>query len=405
MTTLALTMQSRGHEVVFVGIPDAEPIVRACGLAFLPVGAHLFPAGEMTRRMAQLSELTGPEALAFTVQSFADNARAILDDGSRALAEARPDALVLDATQLGFNLIAMHEGLPFVHVSNALHFDLSGRAPICFYPWPYEDTPAARTRNFEGLMALGSLLVLVNEVAGEYVERHGLDLDPYDATARFSRLAWITQCPQEFDFPGDHYPDYFHYAGPFHSKSLRPPAEFPWERLTGEPLIYASMGTLQNGSERIFKTIVEAAEAPGRQLVLSIGHNLDPASIGPVAASTIVVPHAPQLPLLERASLCITHAGLNTALEALSAGVPMVAIPITNDQPGVGARIAFTGTGQVIPLEELSVDRLREAVHEVLSDRSYRERAQAIEAAILRTDGLNKAADIVDRVLSQVAAV
>ena len=115
------------------------------------------------------------------------------------------------------------------------------------------------------------------------------------------------------------------------------------------------------------------------------------------------VPHAPQLPLLEHASLCITHAGLNTALEALSAGVPMVAIPITNDQPGVGARIAFTGTGQVIPLKELSVGRLREAVETVLSDDSYRERANALRAAIAETDGLNKAADIVDRVLSQVA--
>jgi zeaxanthin glucosyltransferase len=184
---------------------------------------------------------------------------------------------------------------------------------------------------------------------------------------------------------------------------LRLEVEFPWERLTGEPLIYASMGTLQNGSERVFQTIVAAAEAPGRQLVLSIGHNLSPAAIGPVAANTIVVQQAPQLLLLEKASLCITHAGLNTALEALSAGVPMVAIPIANDQPGVAARIRSSGTGRVVPLGELSVERLRDAVDSVLEDEGFGIRARELQSAIAQTDGLNKAAKLIDHVLRQAS--
>jgi MGT family glycosyltransferase len=403
MTTLALALQSRGREVVFMAIPDAEPMIRACGLAFVPVGAHSFPAGELGRRLEQLSRLSGQEGFAFTVQTFADEARAVLEDGSRALAEARADALVLDATQLGLNLVAIKQGLPFVQVSNALHFDLSGRAPLCVYPWSYEDTPEAIARNIQGLIAFGNAIGPIRRVAAEYIERNGLDLSPEDIEARSSRLARITQCPRAFDFPGDHHVACFHYAGPFHAKSLRPGAPFPWEQLTGEPLIYASMGTLQNGSESIFRAIVQAAEAPGRQLVLSIGRNLDPASIGPVAGNTIVVAHAPQLSLLEGASLCITHAGLNTTLEALSAGVPMVAIPITNDQPGVGARIAFTGTGEVIPLQELTVDRLRQAVDAVLSGDSYRQAAQIMRTAIQQTDGLNQAVAIIDRVLCPTA--
>ena len=401
MTTLALTLQSRGHEVVFVAIPDAEAMVLACNLAFIPVGAHAFPAGELRRRLDQLSRLSGQEGFAFTVQTYADEARAMLEDGARALAEAHPDALVLDATQLSFNLIAMKQDLPFVQISNALHFDLTGRTPLCLYPWAHEDTPEASARNIQGLIAFGSMLGPIKEAAREYIESNGLRISPEDIEARSSRLARITQCPREFDFPADHYAGCFHHAGPFHSKTLRPDAPFPWERLTGEPLIYASLGTLQNGSERIFQTIVKAAEAPHRQVVLSIGRNLDPASIGPVAANTILVAHAPQLPLLERASLCITHAGLNTTLEALSAGVPMVAIPITNDQPGVAARIAFTGTGQVIPIQELLVDRLRDAINAVLSDGSYRTAAQTLQTAIRETDGLNKAANIIDRVLCQ----
>jgi MGT family glycosyltransferase len=399
MSTLAHAVQALGHEVVFLGMPDAEELVRSCGLEFVPVAGHMFPKGEMARRARHLSQLSGSDALAYTMELYADGARAVLEDGPRALAEMRPDALVLDATQTGLNLIALQQGLPFVHVCNALHFDLSGHTPFCVFPWPYEDTPEARARNQQGLQGFASAIASLNAIRKDYVERNRLGIDPDDPDAAISRLAWITQCPKEFDFPGDHYPEYFHYAGPMHARSLRPDADFPWERLTGEPLIYASMGTLQNGSERIFQTIVAAAEAPGRQLVLSIGRNLDPASIGSVAASTIVVRHAPQLPLLERASLCITHAGLNTTLESLSAGVPLVAIPIANDQHGVGARITYTGTGQVVPSTGLSVERLREAVEAVIAGQQYRGRARELQAAIQQTDGLNKAANIIDRVL------
>jgi zeaxanthin glucosyltransferase len=50
------------------------------------------------------------------------------------------------------------------------------------------------------------------------------------------------------------------------------------------------------------------------------------------------------LELLKRATVCITHAGLNTVLESLAQGVPQLAIPITYDQPGVAARIAHKKT-------------------------------------------------------------
>ncbi|MFZ0710133.1 MAG: glycosyltransferase, partial [Terrimicrobiaceae bacterium] len=65
------------------------------------------------------------------------------------------------------------------------------------------------------------------------------------------------------------------------------------------------------------------------------------------AGSPIVVPFAPQLELLRRAALTITHAGLNTALESLNQGVPMVAIPIPNDQPEVASRLEWLGGAKV----------------------------------------------------------
>jgi UDP:flavonoid glycosyltransferase YjiC (YdhE family) len=69
------------------------------------------------------------------------------------------------------------------------------------------------------------------------------------------------------------------------------------------------MGTLMNGLVDVYRTITAAAAKRKEvQLVLSIGDQLDPEQIGPLANNTIVVKRAPQLQLLKRTSVCITHA-------------------------------------------------------------------------------------------------
>src|SRR5258708_27619617 len=160
--------------------------------------------------------------------------------------------------------------------------------------------------------------------------------------------------------------------------------DFPWERLTDEPLIYASMGTILNGRLDVFRTIVAGvAKHKDLQLVLSIGDQLDPEQIGPVPKNAIIIiKRAPQLELLKQTSVCITHAGLNTALEALAKGVPHVAIPVTFDQPGVAARVAHNQTGVVTSLNKLTTDHLSTLLNEVLNDSTYRDNARELQKAI-----------------------
>jgi MGT family glycosyltransferase len=158
------------------------------------------------------------------------------------------------------------------------------------------------------------------------------------------------------------------------------------------------MGTLQNGLESVFTSIAEAVGIrPGMQLVLSIGPGLDPQKISSLPANCIVVKNAPQVELLKRSALCITHAGLNTALESLTQGVPMVAIPVSIDQPGVAARIAHTKTGAYVPIQELTVSRLSTLIDDVLGDSEYRQNAKKMREAIVRTNGLEKAADLLEQ--------
>ena len=103
----------------------------------------------------------------------------------------------------------------------------------------------------------------------------------------------------------------------------------------------------------------------------------------------------PQLELIRRAVLTISHGGLNTALESLAQGVPMVVLPVTYDQPGVGVRVERAAAGRSIPVGRLTVERLRDAVREVLGDRAFRRRAGILRSEIQAAEGLNRAADLI----------
>jgi MGT family glycosyltransferase len=173
--------------------------------------------------------------------------------------------------------------------------------------------------------------------------------------------------------------------------------DFPWERLDpGRPLAYASMGTLQNGVLRTFRMIAEACAGFRLQLVISLGGGQDPRLLGDLPGNPVVVGYAPQLALIQRSALTISHGGLNTALESLAQGVPMVVLPVAYDQPGVGARVEWSGAGRSIPVGRLTVDRLRDAVRTVLGTPAYRERAGRLQANIEAADGLNRAADLIE---------
>ena len=133
--------------------------------------------------------------------------------------------------------------------------------------------------------------------------------------------------------------------------------------MTGKPLVYASLGTIVNGLEHVYRIILEAVgKFPEIQTVLSVGKNINPDVLGAIPPNVLVVSAAPQIALLKRASLCITHAGLNTTLESLAQGVPLVAIPIGYDQPGVAARIAHHGVGEFVAVGDLTADRLLELI-------------------------------------------
>lgn len=399
MTTLGRELQQRGHQVTLINVIDTQPNADAAGLDFHPIGQSDFPIGSIPRSHQELGQLSGLKAVKYTIDLLQAEAAVVLRDAPAVIKHLNIEVLLVDQVSPEAGSIAEAFGLPFISVCNALMLNQEPMIPPIFTDWEYDRSWWAQLRNQAVHFGLGIAGLQFQKLINEYRDRH--QLPPLlQSNQVFSQLAQISQSPAEFEFPRQQLPECFHFTAPWCASHTRTTIEFPYEQLTGQPLIYASMGTVQNRQLQIFQMIAQACEGLNCQLVISLGKQTDITALPTFAGTTIVVSYAPQLELLQRATLVITHAGMNTVLESLSCGVPMVAIPITNDQPGVAARLVWTGAGERVTLPELSVPRLRTAIEKVLTHPSYHEQAKRLQRAISESGGVQQAADIIDRAVT-----
>jgi MGT family glycosyltransferase len=211
----------------------------------------------------------------------------------------------------------------------------------------------------------------------------------------FSRLAQICQMPREFDFPRRGLPDTFHYVGPLRGADTRGDG-FPWELLDGRPVVFGSLGTLQNSREPVFRAFAEACDGLGVQLVLSHGGGLTDEEASRLPGSPLVFRYVPQEQVLARATVTLTHAGLNTVLDSLANGVPLVTVPIAYEQPAIARRVEWHGCGESVRFSRLSAGLVREMLRHVMERTVYRDAASRMQSAIRSAGGVTHAATIIE---------
>jgi MGT family glycosyltransferase len=397
MSALGRELMRRGHRITFFGILDSEARAVSEGLPFCPIGESEYPVGAYQKQTAHLGSLSGIAALRYTIDLFQRAAAMTLRELPGALKSQQIDALLVDQTEPAAATVAQVYEIPFVTICNALPTNREPMIPPFFTGWSYGTDLWCQLRNRAGYALFRRLARPMLTTIEQYRQDRHLPI-ARDENTYHSHLAIISQIPREFDFPRRSLPSCFHYTGTFRT-STPSHAPFPYECLTGQPLVYASMGTVQNRVREVLHCIVDACMGLDVQLVLSLGGGSQIDEYPELHKRALIVNYAPQLDLLARARLTITHAGLNTVLESLSQGVPMVAVPVTNDQPGVAARLAHVGAGIVVPRSKLNTARLGAAVRRVLATDSYRQNAARLQTAIQRAGGGQYAADVIEQVL------
>jgi len=394
MGALGRELIARGHRVTLIHMEDVRARALKEGLEFAAIGHRDHPAGSLPVSLAELGKLEGLAALHFTIKAVRNTTEMFCRDAPEAIRAEGIDALIVDQTEPAGGTVAEYLGLPFVTVANALLLNRENGVPPPFSDWEYRSDWWARMRNRAGYAVSRLVMRPVSKTVAQY--RRAWNLNPLaDPDHSSSALAQICQLPRELDYPRQHLPPSFHYTGPLR-RDQPSPTPFPWDRLSGRPLIYASLGTLQNSREPVFRCFAEACRGLDVQLVMSHGGGLDDRAAAALAADALVVPYAPQLALLKQAALTITHAGLNTVLDSLASGVPLIAVPITYEQPAIAARVRWSGAGAVIPFSQLTAKRLRDVIQLVLQTKRYRENALRIASSIQSAGGVSRAAEIIE---------
>jgi zeaxanthin glucosyltransferase len=364
------------------------------GLEFYPVGDLM--GSVLAEALRSMGGLKGFASVRFAIECSRQLSDLLCSELPEAFRRERVEMVLVDQNEPAGASVAESLKLPFVSVCPSLPLNREPAIPPPFFGWAYRDTAVGRARNRVGMMMADRLIASINRTLNRHRRRWGLPpiRTPDDS---FSREAQLCQLTPDFDFPRTSLPACFHYLGPFVDREGRK-VSFPYEKLNGKPLVYVSLGTLQDPASDYFRIIARACSELNVQVVIAAGGN-HAGALSHLDGSPVVVEYAPQLELLARAALTITHAGLNTVMQSLLFGVPMVAIPLAHDQPATAARIARSGTGEVIAPGAVNAGNLRASIGRVMEDPGFRQRAEQIRESIRYAGGAEKGADVVEAVI------
>lgn len=390
MMALARGLTARGHETTFVGQADLRQTMEARALRLRVVGTAGHPPGTLDRMQARLSRTTGVFGIGGVIRDIAKTTDMLCRDGPAALREIGAEAIVADQTEPAGGLLARHLGLPQVSVANALLIDREPAVPPPFIGWPYDPSEWGIKRNRGGYRVADFLMrpvrAGIRHIAADWT------LGPLDALEDcLSPTLEISQTIASLDFPRAAPPPHLFHVGP-----LRDAEPQRFDPPDARPLVFCSLGTLQGSRLAIFKAVARACAAQNLSLVIAHGGKLDARQIASLPGNPTVAAYVPQRAVMARASVVVTHGGLNTVLDALAAGIPLIVIPIAFEQGAIAARVERSGAGLSISLRRLTPDRLAAALDRVMTIPDFCARAQALRAEAELAGGVSRAVSLIE---------
>jgi UDP:flavonoid glycosyltransferase YjiC (YdhE family) len=166
---------------------------------------------------------------------------------------------------------------------------------------------------------------------------------------------------------------------------LRPvtvPAAVP----TAEPLVYVTLGTVQNSAE-LLREVVAGVAGAGFPVLVAVGPRVEPASLGAQPDHVRVEQWVDQDAVLARCTAVVSHGGSGTFLGALAHGLPQLCLPQAADQFRNAEGGVRSGAAVALVPSENTSDSVRAAVERLLADPGLRAGAERVSAEIAAMPG------------------
>ncbi|GAO08055.1 macrolide glycosyltransferase [Streptomyces lydicamycinicus] len=238
------------------------------------------------------------------------------------------------------------------------------------------------------------LAALVADCA-DFAAEHGVTLTPESILNGTENLNLVS-IPREFQPAGDTFDESFHFIGP--SLGSREHAE-PWSPADPEsPVLFISLGTVFNDRPEFYRTCIEAFRDGPYQVAMAIG-DLDRAALGDIPPTFDVRPYFPQPAVLRHADAFVSHAGMNSTMEALYYGVGLITIPQMPEQAANAGRAQELGLGVQLDPATLTAESLRTAVARVASDPAVRSNLDRMRTVVKDSGGAVRGADVIEEYL------
>lgn len=388
--TVGAELVRRGHRVTFVLNAGAERYVTEGGRVCAVEGTD---AREIERVIDRASRPSGILGVLRTVHDTAMLTDALCEHAPKHLRALGIDAVLGDQMEPAAGLLARYLRVPIISIACALPIERDETIPLPFLPWPYDPSPKGIRRNRGGERVSRLLLLEQNRVIGKWSRRFGLGETFHDLQSCLSDVATIAQTTSGFDFPRTTATSRLHMVGPIRHEERE--QELPFDLDPTKPFVFMSLGTLQGHRVSFFAAAAGACRELDVQLLVAHCGGLERKQAEALGA-TWVMDYAPQRAVLARADLCITHCGMNTVMDALEFGTPLLALPIAFDQPGVSARIVHHGVGSRQSTRFLSKTKMKRAIATLLHQPGYKERAGKIGVSVSAAGGVGKAADVIE---------
>jgi UDP:flavonoid glycosyltransferase YjiC (YdhE family) len=307
-------------------------------------------------------------------------------------------------------MLAHGLGLPCLRLSTSLSQRLDELPPLTTALPPDAPAPVleaarrvARCSRFDTLPAIMDLLCARFAYPAEGVSFDSVFMPD------LSLVPEAVLCASAFDFPRTGEPPTY-LATPVELDREEEVAPALHRFLDADrPLIYVSLGSQSHRFPRavaLFSAVLDAMrQHPEWQAVLAVGRERAIPALADPPPNALLIDRAPQLALLRRAALFLTHAGLGSVREAIALRVPMIAVPQQMDQPGNAARVAHHGLGVHLAPEAVHGAGLAALCEAMLRDAdAYRARLAAMHAACTREEEEDRGPAIVEGLVKRARA-
>ncbi len=406
-------LRARGHEVAIYTSRAVKKKIEDAGFGFFPFPAALDEAvWEMIFSADSMgASWTKPHRVGATLSRFFAETIPLQIEGLEPVLHGwRPDGIVCDlALQAPYLILNETSGVPVALLLYALGCFLPGPdRPAIGLGLPPARGPLSWLRQFLGAKAVDFALKRVRASSDAMRRRYGLASlhAPVLSVMRRLPLFLVTSCA-ELEYPREDLPSNLNYVG---HCSWYPEGEPPdWLRDMPQdvPLVHVFEGTLHTTEPFLMRSARNALAGEPVRVAMATGPYRRPADLGlePLPPNMRAEQWINHSWLMPRTSVLICAGNTGAMLAALRCGVPIIAIPTEWDHAENAQCVVQAGAGIRIPRWRCTPIRLRKTVEEVLRNPSYRENARRIGAALERSGGAERAAELIEHKLVPAAAL